>query len=237
MKKIKDYLKQRLTKEQRSKLRKTFVKLIPSMISRNLTFWGRLCGADKSDLGSHFYTPHYMKHLRNFKNKKIKLLEIGVGGYENPKLGGNSLIMWKKYFPFGKIYAIDIFEKKALQENRIKIFQGSQIDKQFLDKVTKDIGLLDIIIDDGSHLQEHIIETFKILFLKLKDGGVYVIEDLQTSYWEDFGGDSENLNNPKTAMNFLKSLTDSVNHEHSGKENKIFSIHFYSQIVFIHKRK
>lgn len=176
-----------------------------------------------------------MKHFKPFKNKRIKLLEIGVGGYSNPKLGGNSLIMWKKYFPFGRIFAVDLYKKDVLKTNRIKIFQGSQVDKNFLEQVTSEIGLLDIIIDDGSHQQEHIIETFKLLFPKLKPGGVYVIEDLQTSYLEDFGGDSKNLANPKTGMNFFKSLTDCVNYKHAGLEMKMFSIHFYSQLVFIHK--
>ena len=102
---------------------------------------------------------------------------------------------------------------------------------------------MDIIIDDGSHLNEHIIESFKILFPKLKDGGVYAIEDIQTSYWENFGGDSKNLNNPTTAMNFVKSLTDCLNHQEIPDENyqesyfdkKIVSIHFYHNLVFIHK--
>jgi demethylmacrocin O-methyltransferase len=193
--------------------------------------------------GSHWYTPHYMTHLAKFKKRKIKLLEIGVGGYDNPKAGGNSLRMWKKYFPLGEIFGIDIYEKSSLQEKRIKIFQGSQVDKEFLEKTTDEIGKIDIIIDDGSHLNEHIVETFKILFPKLNDNGVYVVEDLQTSYWEDFGGDSKDLNNGNTAMNFIKSLTDCLNHQEMPDVNykttyydkKIISVHFYHNLVFICK--
>ncbi|MCL1933894.1 MAG: class I SAM-dependent methyltransferase [Candidatus Azobacteroides sp.] len=239
--KIKTYLQQRLTVEQGDVLRKTIANLLAPFVSSNLTLLARLYKSDKAEF--HWYTSHYMNHFRNFRNKKIKLLEIGVGGYENPKAGGNSLRMWKKYFPFGKIYSIDIYDKSALQENRIKIYQGSQVDSVFLKKITETIGPLDIIIDDGSHLNEHIIETFKILFPKLKEGGVYAIEDIQTSYWEDYGGDSKNLNNSKTAMNFLKSLTDCLNHQEIIDENyresyfdkKIVSIHFYHNLVFIHK--
>ena len=112
-----------------------------------------------------------------------------------------------------------------------------------MEKTVNEIGVLDIIIDDGSHLNEHIIETFKILFPKLKDGGIYVVEDIQTSYWNDYGGDSKDLNNPKTAMNFFKRLTDSLNHQEIPDENyvesyydkNIVSIHFYHNLVFIHK--
>lgn len=82
-----------------------------------------------------------------------------------------------------------------------------------LDNVICEIGELDIIIDDGSHINEHIIESFKILFPKLKDGGIYAVEDTQTSYWVDFGDDIQNLDNPKTTMNFFKNLTDSLNNK------------------------
>jgi len=240
-KKIMMYLKRRFTVEQWVVLRKTKVKIYASLVRSNLTKLAELYETDKT--GVHWYTPHYMNHLRQFKDKKIKLLEIGVGGYDDPNAGGNSLRMWKKYFPFGKIYSIDIYDKSALQENRIKIYQGSQVDSDFLEKITDEIGALDIIIDDGSHLNEHIIESFKILFPKLKDGGVYAIEDIQTSYWENYGGDSKNLNNPTTAMNFVKSLTDCINHQEIPDENykesyfdkKIVSIHFYHNLVFIHK--
>ena len=151
--------------------------------------------------------------------------------------------MWKKYFPFGRIYSIDIYDKSKLQENRIKIFKGSQIDQIFLGKITKKIKTLDIIIDDGSHLNEHVITSFKILFPKLKDGGIYVIEDTQTSYWEDFGGNSNDLTNSNTMMNFFKSLTDSLNnkefiiknYKQTYYDRKIISIHFYHNLIFIYK--
>ena len=66
-------------------------------------------GTDKWE--SHFYTQHYDKNFSKFKNEKIKLLEIGVGGYSHKDLGGNSLRMWKEYFPMGQIFAFDIVNK------------------------------------------------------------------------------------------------------------------------------
>lgn len=76
--------------------------------------------------------------------------------------------MWKKYFPFANIYDIDIYDKSQLQESRIKIFKGSQVDEKFLNGIVNEIGELDVIIDDGSHINEHIIFTFNMLFPKLK---------------------------------------------------------------------
>ena len=151
--------------------------------------------------------------------------------------------MWKKYFPYGNIFSIDIYDKSPIQERKIKIFKGSQVDDFFLNSVLKETGELDLIIDDGSHINEHVIQTFKLLFPKLKKGGIYVIEDTQTSYWKSYGGDSMNLNNPNTMMNFFKSLTDGLNHKEiinpAFKENyydkNIVSIHFYHNLIFIYK--
>jgi demethylmacrocin O-methyltransferase len=164
-----------------------FQNILAVILGNNLTMLGILFGTDKAWWG-HNYTPHYMTHLRKYKYKRIKLLEIGIGGHEDVNKGGNSLRMWKYYFPLGQIFGIDIFDKSALQEKRIKTFKGSQIDKDFLNKTLNNIGDVDVIIDDGSHINEHVIETFKLLFPLLKDGGLYVVEDTQTSYWADYGG-------------------------------------------------
>lgn len=216
-------------------------KILKLVYTFNLNKLGLMFGTDKA-IG-HYYLPHYQKHFRPYKFKKIKLLEIGVGGYENPNYGGHSLRMWKSYFKKAQIYAFDIHNKLPLQEKRIKIFQGSQVDHSFLDILIKKTGKLDIIIDDGSHINQHVITTFKALFPHLKDGGIYVIEDTQTSYWKDYGGDSEVLNNPNTIMNYFKGLTDGLNNKEFDKPGynatyfdlKIVSMHFYHNLIFIYK--
>ena len=215
--------------------------LIGLIWGRNLTKLAIIYNTDK--WGDHFYTPHYQHHLKKFKYKRMNVLEIGVGGYDSPHKGGNSLRMWKRYFPFAKIFSLDIYDKSPQEERRIKIFRGSQVDHDFLDKVVNETGEFDIIIDDGSHINEHVIESFKYLFPKLKNGGVYVAEDTQTSYWEDYGGDSEDLKNEKTMLNYFKQLTDTLNHvellrkdyEPSYYDKHIVSMHFYHNMVFIHK--
>jgi len=238
---IKQILKKRLSLNSRRRLRNLISDIKAIGFGNNLNKLGEIYQTEK--IVGHLYMPHYKLHLKKFKFRRINLLEIGVGGYEKPNEGGNSLRMWKKYFPFGKIFSIDIYEKSYLQEKRIKIIKGSQIDKFFLAKVTNEIGRIDIIIDDGSHINEHVIETFKMLFPKLNDGGIYVVEDTQTSYWKKFGGDSEDLNNPKTIMNFFKSLTDGLNnkefinpnYQQSYFDMKIVSMHFYHNLIFIYK--
>jgi demethylmacrocin O-methyltransferase len=173
----------------------------------------------------------------------VNLLEIGIGGYDNPDYGGNSLRMWKRYFHHGKIYGIDIYDKSKFDEHRIKTFQGNQNDIGFLDKILTRIGKIDVIIDDGSHINQDVIASFQFLFPRLNSGGIYVVEDTETSYIDSYGGDSQNLNNPNTTVNFFKNLIDCVHCESINKnilpdsliDYNIKSMHFYDNIIFITK--
>lgn len=204
-------------------------------------------GSDKE--GAHFYAAHYQHHFAPLRRSAINLLEIGIGGYEDPNAGGCSLQIWKWYFTKGNIYGIDIFDKSYHDEKRIKTFRGNQVDEDFLRNVIASIGGVDIIIDDGSHYNDHVTKTFKILFPLLNQNGIYVIEDLQTSYWssycdEPYGGSSD-LSAPHTSMNFLKGLVDGLNYEEfiaddyapSYFDRNITAIHFYHNLAFIYKGK
>lgn len=198
---------------------------------------------DKYMIGRHTYTPIYMEHFKKFQFRRNVILEIGVGGYNSPISGGNSLRMWKNYFPFSKIFGIDVFDKTFHEERRIQIFQGSQENQEFLFEVIKKTKNPHIIIDDGSHINSHVISSFSILFPLLRDGGIYVVEDTQTSYWNNMGGDCENLNNKQTTMGFFKSLADGLNHAEfiipgyypTYLDLNIKSIHFYHNMIFIYK--
>jgi tetratricopeptide (TPR) repeat protein len=193
--------------------------------------------------GSHFYAQHYHDHFFPLRHRNINLLEIGIGGWNHPLRGGASLRMWKAFFPKGNIFGIDIQDKSAMEEERIRIFQGSQDDDKFLRSVAADIGNIDIIIDDGSHLNQHVINTFKTLFPLLANDGVYVVEDTQTSYWPKFGGTSADLNHPNSMLSFFKGLTDGLNYEElllpgyspGYFEQHIVAMHFYHNMVFIYK--
>jgi hypothetical protein len=212
---------------------------------KNLSRLAVAFGTDKQN--AHYYAKHYQHHFESRRRQTLNVLEIGIGGYQNPKEGGQSLRMWKAYFPKSSIFGIDICNKSYHDENRIKTFTGSQIDEGFLRKVAAEIGAIDIIIDDGSHYNSHVIETFKILFPLLSSNGVYAIEDLQTSYWDEVNGEnwggSSDLMAPHTSMNYFKSLVDGLNYEEFKCEKytptyfdrHIISMHFYHNLLFIHK--
>ncbi len=203
---------------------------------------------DKAADGHHTYDKAYEFHFDSLRDKPIKLLELGVGGYDNPNEGGASLRMWKEYFtnPETQIYSIDIFEKSKVQEDRITIWQGSQDDEVFLNKVIDEIGEPDIILDDAAHTVPETIASFKILFHKLKSGGIYVIEDLLTAYFLHYGGS----NTEENTVGFIKSFVHGLNYKEQATEDRdkgripkepnyfdlnITSIHFYHNIVFIYK--
>lgn len=207
---------------------------------RNLPMLATIYLTDK--WGWHWYAQHYEDIFRASRRKKINLLEIGIGGYEFPHKGGGSLRMWRTYFPRSNVYGIDIHEKSPHNQRRIKTFQGSQVDPAFLDKVAGEIGKIDVIIDDGSHVNEHVIFTFQRLFPLLADDGIYVVEDTQTSYWPEFGGNEVDRNDSATGMGYFKSLLDGLNweefrgsHEPTYLDLNIKSMTFYHNLIVIRK--
>jgi len=174
----------------------------------------------------HGYTPIYHKYFEQIRHKHLRLLEIGIGGYEFPDKGGESLRMWREYFTKADITGFDLHPKQPIQG--CTVLQGSQIDTDFLNT----LGSYDIVIDDGSHHNAHIITTFNSLWSKLNAGGIYVIEDTETSYWHDYYGGG---NHEMTSMNYFKRVADSLNPESDMPNIGIESIHFYSGLIFIFK--
>jgi hypothetical protein len=192
--------------------------------------------------GVHRYTPHYEHHFTRFADQPVNVLEIGIGGYDRPRAGGASLLMWKSYFPKGSIFGLDIHDKSFIDQERIKTFVGDQADEARLREVAAEAGPLHIVIDDGSHRPADVLKTFNVLFPLLAPEGIYVIEDTQTSYWPEWGG-SADAEAPGTTMAFVKRLIDGLNYEEfvtepyspSYTDLNIVQISCYHNLVFIQK--
>ena len=218
-------------------------KLVPiarRLFAGNLDLLARLYHTDK--WGVHWYTQHYQRYFAPLRQQRIQLLEIGVGGYDDSAQGGSSLRMWKAFFPKARIVGIDLHDKTHMSEPRIEIRQCDQTDAEKLRQINAEYGGFDIIIDDGSHLNEHVIKTFGILFPLLRQGGIYSIEDTQTSYWPSWGG---GIDNPDSMINFVKRLVDGLNHvEYPIREyapsyfdKNIVEIAFFHNLIIIRKAK
>jgi cephalosporin hydroxylase len=206
----------------------------------DLTALAKYFGTDK--WGDHRYTPRYQAHFQHLRKRPVRLLEIGIGGYDRVGQGGASLRMWKHYFRNGQIFGLDIEDKSFVEEDRIRVFQGDQSDPDLLKRIVHEAGGLDIVIDDGSHRPEHVIATFETLFPLIDDHGIYVVEDTQTSYWPEWGG-AEDPADPHTSMAMLKRLADGLNYEEfvvddyrpSYTDLHVTGLHFYHNLVVVEK--
>lgn len=200
-----------------------------------------LCAKHGGDKLEHGYVPHYQRLFSPMRKRKLTVLEIGIGGYDDPSSGGESLRMWRDFFPNSRIYGIDIFDKHKLDGRRIKTFRGDQSDATFLTALVSDIGRPDIIIDDGSHRPLHVIASFDVLFPLLSDNGYYAIEDLYTSYWTRMGGSWKSGLEQNTSIAMLKHLVDCLNYRYiprrqpSELDLSVVSVQFFRKLAIIQK--
>jgi hypothetical protein len=133
--------------------------------------------------------------------------EIGVGGYDSQYPGG-SLRIWRDYFLRSTIVGLDIVVKKIRWGDRVKFEQVDQSSAEDLARVVGTHGAPAVVIDDGSHVGEHIWASFEYLWPLLPSGGVYAIEDLSTAYYPSHGGSDPVPSGSSVAL--LQELTDAV---------------------------
>lgn len=183
----------------------------------------------------HFFDI-YDRHFKRYRGKEVVILEIGI-------FHGGSLQMWRSYFgDKARIFGVDINPRcKELEEDRVKIFIGSQADRTFLRDLKRQLPPIDILIDDGGHTMRQQIITFEELYDAVKPDGVYLCEDLHTSYWLQYGGGHRR---PGTFIERTKGLVDRLNAWHSEERSlrvddftrSADSIHFYDSVVVIEKK-
>jgi len=184
----------------------------------------------------HHYIPIYDKYFSVFRSKPIRFLEIGVSK-------GGSLAMWRKYFGEDAIiYGVDI-DKACAHFDGIagRVRMGSQDDPAFLRSVVEEMGGVDVILDDGSHHMDHIRTSFRFLFPKLNYGGIYMVEDLHTAYWKEYGGGYQSKN---SFFAFISGMIDDMHqwyHVHGVNNpeiaNSCSSIHVHDSIAVFEKSK
>jgi hypothetical protein len=155
----------------------------------------------KSDKSSryHNYAVKYDKILSPFRDSFLNILEVGVAM-------GQSIKMWTDYFPKAIIHGADINKESVICESysgRVKFHLLDQrIEAQL--KNLEQFGQFDLIIDDGNHFWMEQILTFNTLFPYVKSGGIYIVEDTTTSYWDEY------KNNSMSPVEYFKTLVDEV---------------------------
>lgn len=160
--------------------------------------------------------PHldlYDTFLAEYREKATSIFEIGVNY-------GGSISMWQEFFPNATIYGLDVKSwpldriKHLDRVIPIKLDQGDSVQlSEFASNGPFDVG-----IDDGSHIWSHQILTFEKLWPSIRAGGIYVVEDVLTSYqWYLDGVKSTHTDyaqGPITAVEYFKSLIDDLNESH-----------------------
>jgi hypothetical protein len=182
----------------------------------------------------HHYLPLYERYLGPWRNRPLRFLEIGVSK-------GGSLDMWRKYFgPDAVIYGIDIDPTCARfngVDGQVRI--GSQADSGFLNSVVDEMGGVDVVLDDGSHVMKHLRASLFALFPRLSIGGTYIVEDLHTAYWEQYGG---GFGAPANFFNIVRGIVDDMHvwyHEsgvtHAPTAGQITGMHIHDSMVVFEK--
>lgn len=188
----------------------------------------------------HKYHEIYDFFLHPLYNRTGSILEIGI-------LQGKSLNMWLELFPNAYIYGMDIGQ--TYSGNRHTVIKGDQSKEHDLNLVKDTIKNNNVffINDDGSHIPEHQLLTFNILFPLLCEGGVYIIEDIETSYWTKGGlygyQTRYGYKHPDSIIEIFKEVADSVNTEFAKNisnrvqhHDKIGSITFSKNCIIIVKK-
>lgn len=184
----------------------------------------------------HHYFEIYERHFSRYRGKDINFLEVGI-------YHGGSLQFWKNYFGKGsRIYAIDVNpECKSMEGDNVKVFIGSQQDRSFLKSIKEQIPKLDVLLDDGGHTMRQQIVTYEEMYDHVKDDGVYMCEDIHTSYWRKYGGGYRRRG---TFIEYSKSFIDYLHALYptsSGMKVNAFarsthSLHYYPGLLAIEKR-
>ncbi len=211
-------------------LRKVLLKIYSFLPGNKLNFFFLISGSDKYEQYRDLY--EIIGVLLKRKDK-LTILEIGIGGHDRKFSGGNSVIALKYIFKNSKIIGFDYEDKKFLDDDRIKTYKGDQSNKVDLLKVAENEKEFDLIIDDGSHFVNHQKISFEFLYKYLKVGGVYVVEDIQSSYANAMNGDP-NLSIDKNIVSFFSKFIHSTNREFLQKKfiKEIRPYEDFSKIFF-----
>lgn len=196
-------------------------------------------GTDK--VTRHNYHNIYPFYIEKLYDKSGGMIEIGLRK-------GASLRMYLDLFPNMHVYGLDIEPEQKDGDRHTIIKCDQSLETDLKNAMTKIKHPIYYINDDGSHIPEHQVLTFNVMFPKLESGGVYIIEDIQTSYWKKIRiYDKYDVNygiyHPKNCIEIFKKVIDGVNNKYSKTysseihhQEKIHSVTFAENCIIIIKK-
>lgn len=183
------------------------------------------------------YLDVYHRYMNKFREEESVICEIGV-------FHGDSLKIWKEYFGSKcKIIGIDIAgDCLRFKEENVEIEIGSQSSPYFWNYIKEKYPKIDVLIDDGGHTMNQQILTWLEMFPHLSDGGIYICEDICTSYMYGYQDDC------CREKNFVEFAQEIVNAKEAAYwkpvatynervARDVEAVHFYHGMVVFEKRK
>lgn len=147
------------------------------------------------------YFPVYQSLFERYRDvPNLVFVEVGV-------MNGGSLIMWREFFgPAARIIGIDYSPTaERMRDKGFEIIIGDQGSPEFWQKFYREVGPVDVLLDDGGHTNKHQIITVESSLDHIKDGGMIVVEDTSTSYLKQWGNPSR-----YSFMNYAKLAADKI---------------------------
>jgi hypothetical protein len=135
-------------------------------------------------------------------------VEVGV-------LLGGSLHVWKDYFGKGcRVIGIDSNpEAKKHRKDGFEVFIMDQEKINQWDQFFSTVGMIDVLIDDGGHTSLGQIVTCVSATKYMNNQGIIVIEDVHSSYSEDFG-----KSNKYSFNNWIDQIGEGLNSVYLDKQ-------------------
>ena len=155
-------------------------------------------GSDKATV--HNYDVLYEIILAGYRNRTpLKILEIGIGTnfVDVPSnMGRNgrpgaSLRAFCEVFPNSHMFGADLDRRILFEEERIRTYFVDQESTESLEKLARDIGQVDIVIDDGLHAPHANLNTFLVMRGIINEGGMLIFEDVwrrDLEFWRILAG-------------------------------------------------
>jgi Methyltransferase domain len=168
------------------------------------------------------YFDIYDRHFSPYRGRKVNIVEFGVSH-------GGSLQMWRDYFGHrATITGVDVDPRCAkFTGNGVNVVIGDQENRKFLNDLADRVGGIDIVIDDGGHTMGQQIATFEELWPRVRDGGIFLVEDLHTSYWPKYDGGYKRSG---TFIEYAKNLIDQQHAWHS-RDLESFKVDDYTRSI------
>lgn len=179
------------------------------------------------------YFKVYERYLQEYRGRRMRFLEIGLSQ-------GGSLQMWKRYLgPNAEIIGLDVDPLcRRFEDEQTRVFIGDQGDSTFMRSLAHEVGQVDVVLDDGGHRMNQQVVTFEALFPIVALGGVYICEDVHTSYDRGFGG---GLRAPGSFIEYMKRKIDEMHGWYTQEAEPttylrwMKSVAFYDSMVVIEK--